>query len=57
MNENEYIINRTKYEKSWLNCISPSARQLMHPILLSVLKLKNRLSGFKTHWIYNRSAI
>ena len=39
---NEYYAVRDKYDKSFLGRLTLKQRKLIHPILLNVIKLRNR---------------
>ena len=42
-----YYWLRNKYDKSFLANLTPEQRKKIHPILLNIIKLKNKMSGFK----------
>lgn len=50
----DYIERRNKYEKSLLYRLNHRTRKLIHPILLSLIKAKNKFSGFEIIKIHSK---
>ena len=46
---NKYYEVRNKYDQSFLNKLTHKQRVAIHPILLNVIKLRNKGNGFKIH--------
>lgn len=45
-NIDDYYYLRNKYENSYLNNLTLNQRKKIHPLLLSIIHLKNKVSGF-----------
>lgn len=50
-----YYWLRNLYDESFLANLTPKQRKLIHPLLLNVIKLKNKLSGYKIKVLDNKS--
>lgn len=50
-----YYYLRNLYDESFIANLTPTQRKIIHPLLLSVIKIRNRLNGFKLDIIDNQS--
>lgn len=49
-----YYLMRKKYDESFLNNLTHQQRLQLHPLLLAIIKLKNKLAGFDITTIYDK---
>lgn len=50
-----YYEARNKYDKSFVSNLSHQKRLSIHPLLLNIIKLKNKMSGFDINVLYDNS--
>lgn len=50
-----YYLTRNKYEQSFVSKLSHKQRLRLHPLLLTMIKAKNKMAGFEIETLYDKS--
>ena len=51
-----YYLARNKYDSSFVSRLSHKQRLKLHPLLLTIIKAKNKIAGFELETLYDKSS-